>query len=573
MDSQLEEVKSKIDLIELIQGYVPLKKAGRNFKGLCPFHAEKTPSFMVSPERQIWKCFGCGEGGDCFGFLTKIEGLTFGEALRELANRAGVTLKHYQPTDEDRRRQLYFEINHLAAEFYHYLLLHHPAGKIALDYILGRGIIKDSLIKFKLGFAPTGWDNLQKFLVGKKSYSSKDLETVGLINHTSRGTYFDRFRGRLIFPLPDARGHICGFAGRLIPGLSTAGYEEAKYVNTAETPIYHKSDLLFGWSEAVPDIRKAAVVVLVEGELDMISSYQAGVKNVVAIKGSALTENQLRLIGRVTQNLILALDADVAGDTAARRGIELADRLNFNLRVVQITGGKDPDEVAQKDPVLWQKLVKEAVPVYDYLFTSVVSRFDATTAEGQKNISQEFLPVLSRITNSVVQAYYLKRLAEKIDVAEEILVSQLHRLTSPSLPVPLPVKLPPSGRAALEEHLLALAFQTRRPLDQKTLALITLPHFVQIATQPTRLPAELKTIYDQLFLLDLTTFLDDEDKFAKEWQTTVRRLRQLTLENKLTSLAKKIKQAEQSGQPETEQEPLLTKFSRLSRRLSQLQKS
>jgi DNA primase len=566
MDSQLEEVKSKIDLVELIQGYVPLKKAGRNFKGLCPFHSEKTPSFIVSPERQIWKCFGCNAGGDCFGFLMQIEGLTFGEALRELANRAGMKLKHYQPTDEEKRKQLYFEINHLAAEFYHYLLLNHPSGKAALNYIFGRGITKDSLQKFKLGFAPTGWDNLQKFLVGKKGYRSQDLETGGLINRTSRGTYFDRFRGRLTFPLKDARGNICGFAGRLVPGLELQGHEEAKYVNTAETPIYHKSDLLFGWTEALPAIKKANSVVLVEGELDMISSHQAGVQHVVAIKGSALSENQLRLINRVTQNLILSLDADVAGDTAARRGIELADRLGFNLRVVQIEDGKDPDDVAQKNPALWQKLVRAAIPVYDYLLDSACQRFDTTTAEGKKQISREFLPVLNRISEPIVQAHYLKRLAQVIDTSEELLGQQLTKFADRFSPTALP-SVPrslPSVREILEEHLLALAFQAQKPLEPEIRTLITSPRFVQIAANPTALPAELKMVYDQLFLLELSDFLEDEDKFAKEWQATVKRLRQLTVEEQLATLTQKIKQADD--------ESLLAEFSRLSHQLVQLQK-
>ncbi|MFH1841107.1 MAG: DNA primase [Candidatus Shapirobacteria bacterium] len=567
MDNQLEEIKARVDLVELIQGYVPLKKAGRNFKGLCPFHGEKTPSFMVSPERQIFKCFGCNEGGDVFGFLMKIEGLSFGEALRELAKRAGITLKNYQPTDEDKRRQLYFEINHLAAEFYHYLLLSHPSGQIALNYILGRGVSKNSLEKFKIGFAPLGWDNLQKFLVGKKAYLAKDLETLGLISSTARGSYFDRFRGRLTFPLKDARGNICGFAGRLVPGLSVQVHEEAKYVNTAETPLYHKSDLLFGWSEAVAEIRKADAAVLVEGELDMISSYQAGVKNTLAIKGSALTENQLRLLGRVTRNLILALDADAAGDAAARRGIELADQRDFSLKIVQIEGGKDPDEVARKDPLLWQKLVKKAVPVYDYLLDSLSRRFDPAAAEGKKRISLEFLAVLDRVSDAVVQAHYLKRLAQTIDTSEEVLNQQLVGLKKkPFVALSSPGASPlPSGRELFEGHLLALSFQAKKPLDKKTQALITSPRFCQIAASQSNLPAELKTIYDQLFLLDLSDFLDNEEKLTKEWRLTLKRLRQLTLEEKLAVLAQKIKHSDQ--------ESLLAKFSRLSQKLAQLQKS
>jgi DNA primase len=244
---QLEEIKRKIDIVELINSYVPLKKAGRNFKALCPFHSEKTPSFMVSPERQIWHCFGaCNEGGDIFGFLMKIENLDFGEAVRELAKKAGVKLTRYQPSEEERSKQLLYEINHLAAEYYHFLLLNHPFGKKALDYILGRGIKKDSLVLFKIGFAPDDWRSLQAYLVNKKGYKAQDLERVGLVIKTQKGDFYDRFRGRLMFPLKDYHNNVRGFAGRLLDPQA----KEAKYVNTPETFIYHKSELLFGLSEA-----------------------------------------------------------------------------------------------------------------------------------------------------------------------------------------------------------------------------------------------------------------------------------------------------------------------------------
>ena len=299
----------------------------------------------------------------------------------------------------------------------------------------------------------------------------------------------------------------------------------------------------------------------------MISSFQAGLENAVAIKGSALTENQLRLIKRVTQNLILSLDADVAGDTAARRGIELADRLGFSLRVVQIAGGKDPDEVAQKNPALWQKLVKDAVPIYDYLLDSVTKRFGPGTAEGKKQIAHEFLPVLDQISDPIVQLHYLKRLAQVIETSEEVLSQQLAKLGNQSPPNLSPSSLPSpsSGRELFEEHLLALAFQAHHSLETEVAALITSPRFAQIAANTVDLPAELKTIYDQLFLLDLDDFLQDENKFAKEWQRTVKRLRQLTMEEKLAALAQKIKQADE---PE-----LLAEFSRLSQELAELQKT
>ncbi|MFC1790784.1 DNA primase, partial [Patescibacteria group bacterium] len=271
MMDQRDEIKQKIDLVELVSEYVSLKKAGRNFKGLCPFHSEDTPSFIVSPERQIFKCFGCNEGGDAFGFLMKMESLDFGEAIRTLAKRTGVILKSFSSTQQSQKKQLLYEINHLASEFYHWLLLNHPQGKQALNYILGRGISKDSLELFKLGFSPNLWDGLQKFLVGKKGYQYQDLEAAGLISKNRQGKYYDRFRGRLMFSLKDHQGNICGFSGRVLQ----KDVKEAKYINSPETSLYFKSRLLYGLWSTKQEIKKQDRVVLVEGELDAISSYQA----------------------------------------------------------------------------------------------------------------------------------------------------------------------------------------------------------------------------------------------------------------------------------------------------------
>ncbi len=304
---QIEEIRSKIDLVAFISETVPLKKAGRNFKGLCPFHTEKTPSFIVSPERQIWKCFGCQKGGDAFGFLMEIERIEFGEALRILAKKTGVVLQSYRPSQSESEKDKLYQINHLAAEFFHYLLLNHRAGKKALNYILQRGISKQSLEKFKLGYAPAMWDGLQGFLVGKKGYKAEDLEKAGLIikragEQESRKVegYYDRFRDRLMFPLSDHRGNVVGFAGRVLD----PEVKEAKYVNTPETAVYHKSDLLFPLDVTKEEIKKENCAMVVEGELDAISSYQVGLKNVVAIKGSALSEEQSRLLKRFCETEI-----------------------------------------------------------------------------------------------------------------------------------------------------------------------------------------------------------------------------------------------------------------------------
>jgi len=595
MSDQLEEIKRKIDIVQFINQYVPLKKTGRNFKALCPFHSETVPSFIVSPERQIWHCFGaCNEGGDIFKFLMKIENIDFGEALRELAKRAGVKLASYRPTADERQKQLLYEINHLAAEFYHYLLLNHSAGKRALNYILGRGINKESLEKFKLGYAPNMWEGLQKFLVGKKGYRVEDLERAGLVIPSSKfkvpgSRFYDRFRHRLMFPLKDHRGNICGFAGRVLDPQ----VKEAKYVNTPETLIYHKSDLLYGLHENKDEIKKADEVILVEGELDAISSWQVGVKNVVAIKGSALTPRQVQLLGRFTKNIIFALDSDIAGDTAARRGIEIADSVGMAMKVVEIKGGKDPDEVAQKNPDLWRQLVAEAVPVYDYFIDSAFLRFDSKTAEGKRKIGQELAPVLAKISNKIVQAHYIQVLGEKLGVEEEIIGEEIAKFSS-SLSTPSVQISQEAGkkerREILEEHLLALCFQSENwqwLRKRKVLSLVKTPRFLRILevlgeyfkkykTLKTEklaamLPPELEESFNQLYLLDLEAILRDEDKLLGEFQNTLYQLEKLHLKEELKALAREIEKLEKQKDQTKKVEKLSSEFRDLGKKLAELE--
>ncbi len=594
---QLEEIKRKVDIVELINSYVPLKKAGRNFKALCPFHSEKTPSFMVSPERQIWHCFGqCGTGGDIFGFLMKIENLDFGEAVRELAKKAGVKLTRYQPSEDERNKQLLYEIDHLAAEYYHFLLLNHLSGKKALDYILGRGIKKDSLILFKIGFAPDAWRSLQDYLVGKKGYKVQDLERVGLVIKTQKGDFYDRFRGRLMFPLKDYHGNVRGFAGRLLDPQA----KEAKYVNTPETFIYHKSELLFGLSEAKEEIKKKDQAVLVEGELDMISSYQAGVKNVLAIKGSALSEPQVKLISRFTQNIVFALDQDLAGDQAARRGIEIAEAGGMMIRVVESKEGKDPDEIAQKKPALWKKLVQKAVPVYDYLLDSAFKRFDSQTIEGKRKISEEFILVLAKISNEVVRDHYVRQLANRLEVSEEAILKEIEKTkaSQKETGVGQAIFTKPAGgkekvrREVLEEYLLSLAFQSgqwdllrKRNLTNliKTYRLAKIlttlkdyfQHYQKVNSErlAKMLEPELLESFNQFYLVDLGDLFDDEEKFAKEFAKTMKRLEKVDLKEKLSEISGKIKTLEKETKLSPEEKKKLKGYHEEFRDLSSNLKS
>jgi DNA primase len=594
----LEEIKRKVDIVELINSYTPLKKAGRNFKALCPFHSEKTPSFMVSPERQIWHCFGgCGEGGDIFKFLMKIENIDFGEAVKELAKRAGVKLTQYQPSEGEKNKQLLYEINHLAEEYYHFLLTQHPSGKRALDYILGRGIKKESLKLFKIGFAPDSWRSLQAFLVGKKGYKTEDLERAGLILKNQRGDFYDRFRNRLMFPLKDHHDNVRGFAGRLLDPQ----VKEAKYVNTPETLIYHKSDLLYGLTEAKQEIKKQDQAVLVEGELDMISSFQTGVKNVLAIKGTALTESQIKLISRFTQKIVLALDQDLAGDQAARRGIEMAENQGMMIRVIETKQGKDPDEIAQKDPKLWQELVKKALPVYDYLLDSAFARFDGQSIEGKRKISEEIIPIWAKINNEIVRDHYIRLLSERLKVGEEAIIKEIEKAKANQAQTGAGQALfgqrsaqnkEKPQRENLEEYLFSLAFQSgqwdllkKRKIAGliKTYRLSRILELLKDYFQQyqninserfaKKLEPELLETFNHLYLNDLGDLLEDEVKFQKELGKITARLEKIDLLENLAQISDKIKSLEKEKQLSPENKKILQKHHEDFRDLSSQLKS
>lgn len=541
---QIEEVRSKTDIVELINEYVSLKKSGRSFRALCPFHAETKPSFFVSPELQIFKCFGCGKSGSAFNFLMEMEGMTFGEALRFLAKKVGVKLKPYRPTEEERSRELLFEINHLASEFYHYLLTKHQAGKKALWYTRTKRKISDqSIEKFRLGYAPAMWDGLIKFLVAKKGYQIDDLEKAGLV---VRGqNYYDRFRDRLIFPLHDHRANVRGFAGRVIEEKE----ETPKYINTPESPVYHKSDLLYALEITKTEIKKQNLAVIVEGEIDAISSYQAGVKNVVAIKGSALTREQVRLLSRFCENIAIAFDIDIAGDAAARRGIEIADQAGLNIRMIRPLFGKDPDECVQKSARLWQDSVKKAIPIWDFYLDSAFEKHEGKTAEEKKKIGQELIPIFSKISNEIVRAHYVKVLADRLEVDEEVVAREMVRVKTDRRMAPLKTQkmtedTEKSRQEVLEEYLLALVLQYRRPMKFKIK--ITQPAIKKIFSKLAQvkkfslkafyqnLPEELKETANRLYLKELGK-IDIE----KEIEKTLKELEKLELKKKMQLLAAK----------------------------------
>ncbi len=425
MEDQVEEIKRKTDIVGVVGSYVALKKMGRHHKGLCPFHSEKTPSFMVNEEMGLYKCFGCGAGGDVIKFLMEIEGIEFREALERLAEKAGVKLISRRRDDGDARAKM-LEVMDLAARYYHWLLMEGNAGAAAREYLKGRKINEKLMETFNLGFAMQSWEGVVNYLIKKKGYSEELLEKVGLVSRKSKeGGVYDKFRGRIMFPLQDAGGKVVGFTGRILPSL--AKDDEPKYMNSPETALYHKSRMLYGFFQAKKAIREKKRVVLVEGQMDCISSFASGITETVAVGGTALTEDQIELLARLADKIYLSMDADEAGSVAIKRSVELAERRGMNIKVVQIEGGKDPDEIARKSPEKWRELVEKSVDVYEFIMDSAFKKFDVTKVDGVKKITEEVVPFLAKIENDVVREVWAKRLADKIGVATKGVIGEIEK--------------------------------------------------------------------------------------------------------------------------------------------------
>ncbi len=459
--SAITEVKQKLDIVEFVSEYVTLQKAGRNFKALCPFHSEKHPSFYVFPEQQSWHCFGaCGTGGDIFSFIMKREGIDFGQALRLLAQRSGVTLGHLEAPSkaEDERKERLFRINEAAAEYYHHLLLSTKAGEMARNYLAKRGITPQTMKEFRLGFSPDAWETVKDYLLGK-GYTEKELAEAGLIIEKEEGGSYDRFRNRLMFPICDSQSRVTGFGARVLDDSLP------KYINSPQTPVFDKSSSLYGIDKAKSAIKKKNLVIIVEGYLDALTAHQHGWQNVVGSMGTALTEKQVEGIKRLTNNITLALDADLAGEEATLRGKAILAYSNAEANVILLPPGKDPDEVIREDLSLWQELVEEALPIMDFAFKSVVGKVDINRARDKSLAVQKLLPAIYEIKDPVQQSHYLKKLARELKIEESAIRATLWE-SKIGRKKPQPVKPTERSRLArrficnpVEEYCLALLLQ------------------------------------------------------------------------------------------------------------------
>ena len=422
--SVIDEVKQKIDIVDVVGLYSKLAKSGRNFRAVCPFHQEKTPSFFVFPERQSWHCFGaCSTGGDVFSFLMKKEGIEFGEALRRLADRAGVVIPSRIEADGKKEaRDRIYEANEAAARYFHEQLLRTPAGETARQYLSGRGLNAESMAAFQLGFARESWDGL-KLHLKEMGFAENELIDSGLLSTSEGGRAYDRWRGKIMFPIKDERGRTTGFGARVLES-STDG---PKYINTPQTLVFDKSGTLYGLNLAASEIRRLDQTVIVEGYMDVIAAHQYGFRNVIASMGTAITEKQVSTLKRFSKNLVLALDSDAAGAEAMQRCVEHENAIESEIRVVVLPDGKDPDDVIKADTALWSGLVEQAKPVVEYVFEAVSAGLDLNKVAGRAKARDRLYPVVNGITDVVRRAFYLQKLARMLGVTDSSLEAAMRK--------------------------------------------------------------------------------------------------------------------------------------------------
>lgn len=574
--SPIEEIKNRLDIVEVISSYVTLKKCGRNYRGLCPFHSEKNPSFFVSPERQIWHCFGCGKGGDIFKFIMEIENIEFGDALKILAQKAGVELKPLSPEWQKLKteRQRLYEILELSTKFFEKQLQESKTGQKAKEYLLSRGINENSIREWRLGYAPKKKNSLSEFLF-KKGYKKEEIEKAGVGVITEKGDFVDRFRGRIIFPIFDLNSQVIGFGGRIF------GEEEgiAKYINTPSTILYDKGKVLYGLDRARLEIRQKGFCLVVEGYIDVILAHQIGIKNTVSVCGTAITPFQLSLIGRYTENLILGFDMDVAGDSATKRGIDLAQMQGFNIKILPLPKEKDPADIISKDPQEFLSILEKSISILEFYFNSAFSLFNSKTIEGKKEISKILLSIIKRIPNKIEQSFWIGELAKKLEVKEEILQEELERIKiereepqSLSDISPLSQK---TRKEILEERLIILLFKKPIPFSKLKEKIEFLSEDTKeiILALEKKLPAKelpfgLQEKYNILALRAEIEEIEDKE-IEKEIEFCLREISITAIKEKLNLLSEEIKKTEKENNL-SKLEELSKEFHRLSKILSNL---
>ena len=612
----IEEIKQRLDIVDVISEYVKLQKSGANYRALCPFHKEKTPSFFVSPSKQIFKCFGCGKGGNIFDFIMEIEGVEFGDALKILAQKAGIDLKPYRKelAEFKTEKALIYEICELATRFFQKQLRETKTGQEVIDYLLKRGISKESIEKWRLGWAPDNWRGLSNFLISK-GYKREDIVKAGLviakdirensiesdnsqnIISGSLQDIYDRFRGRIIFPIFDLNSQVVGFGGRIFK--QNKDEETAKYINTPNTILYDKSRILYGLNFAKVDIKRKDFCILVEGYTDVILSHQAGFENTVAASGTSLTQFQLNTLKRYTNNLYTAFDMDIGGDSATQRGILLAQSNDFSVKVVVMPQDKDPADVISENPKDWELAINSAKDVMEFYFENAFLKFDKTKVEGKKEIAKFLLPKIKAIKNEIIKSHWVQKLAKELEVKEEAILEELKNIKLEEIPKEenfqdltfekLGIESTEKDRKAiLEERILGIILKFPEMIDylDKDFQDFISPQSCKILDLISKIEEKDK-IFSNQFLkennLDITKeklgeyilqieilFENAEPKEIKEeFLNSQKNLKRICFKEKMEEIIKEIQEKEKEGDRENI-EILAKKLDEISKKINQL---
>ncbi|MCB9798172.1 DNA primase [Candidatus Nomurabacteria bacterium] len=589
-DTQL--IKQKIDIVDLIGEYIELKPAGINHKGLCPFHGEKTPSFMVNRDRQRWHCFGCNKGGDAFTFVEEIEGLEFVEALKLLAQKAGVELADFKQDIHKSQKNRIKEINLEASRFYYNFLTKLDAAKSAREYLAKRGLSDQTIEKWQIGFVVDQWDLLTKYLL-KKGYSIDDLVASGLTikregaSSQSMKGFYDRFRGRIIFPIRNVHGDVVGFTARILVETEDSG---GKYINTPQTLVFDKSQVVFGLHFAKQAIRKKNLAIFVEGQTDVISCHQNGSENVVATSGTALTEGHIHLIKRYSKNIAFSFDSDSAGVSAAKRAIGIALEAGMSVKIIQIDPdyGKDPDEVIKKHPELWQRCVDNAKDVMQWYFDMAFSDKNLSDPKQKQAAADELLPEIQKIQYAVERSHWVSQLSALLAVDIKVLEEDMKRLTrktplatTQAKPENLESRPERTRSDELSEAIFALLLKYPEAGSVEFLVsleaqLATYPLYERLLSMYNAGQADIEAFrhqYPQSDILDLVEILLmkaeldfghlSKAQASSEIRSLSEQLKNTWLKQRRAQLQQEISQAEQAGDHQKLQS-LLEQFSQLN---------
>lgn len=586
------EVKEKIDIADFIGKYVQLKRTGKNYKGLCPFHNEKTPSFIVSPDIQRYRCFGCAKSGDIFNFVMDYEGMEFGEALKFLADKAGVEVKEIKNPQYDKQKEInkkVLEINTLALKFYNYLLTKHKAGEFARNYLRERGITQKTIDTFYLGYAPNAWDELSKFLK-KKKYTDVQLVMAGICKpRKTSSTTYDIFRNRITFPFIDHLGRPVGFSARALEKD-----QNPKYINSPETPVFKKEKFLFGLNLAKKYIKEDGQVIIVEGMMDMISLYQNGYQNVVASGGTALTPGQINLLKRYTDTILLIFDNDAAGQEAMLRGVHVVKDAALNIKIGVLPADiKDPDDLMKSDPEKFKQIKKDSLPIWDFYIKFALKKYNIDSTFERKNAYNFLISAFSQIPDNVTKSKYVKKLIDLFEMAEQQILKDLQNpeLINPAMSQsqsntsnPIKPEQTPFGSYKIrypEAYFLSLLLQLDKTAMEvyfnevpKDLFIdpIVLKIYEALKSEFHQKGFEIKTFYDKLissypetnslferiYLLDSADFSDNSLVLQKELASTLKRLKQEFYKRELKKLSLAIRKAEAASE-QSEIEELLKK--------------